>query len=500
MILTIAFYLLLLPIFAVGLIELHLVYKYVTNYRKKINGLKANLPPLDINGEDAPFVTVQLPIFNEKFVVDRLLRSVAEIEYPRDKFEIQLLDDSTDDTPEVAAQTIASLKEQFPDLQISHVQREDRVGYKAGALQYGLQEAKGEFVAVFDADFVPPPNFLLKTIPYFHDKEVGVVQTRWGHINEKFSLLTRLQAFMLNAHFSVEQAGRNAGDCFINFNGTAGVWRRSTIDDAGGWEADTLTEDLDLSYRAQLKKWKFVYLRDQISPAELPATIDAFKSQQHRWNKGGAETAKKLAWRILTSDLPLGKKIHAGAHLTYFTNYLFVFLVGLLSVPLLYCFHVDPKTVEVSRSVAVLAALSMLCYAIYFCTAYTSFSNRPWWWKIGEFVVMYPLFLSFFLGMSFHNAIAIVEGYLGFKSPFVRTPKLNVVKQAPNWTQSAVYLSRRMNLYSYIEGLLAIYFMAAAAIGLSIGQYELVILHLQFGLGFVLMFIFSVTNAMHAEA
>ena len=490
----------LLPIFAVGLIELHLVYKYLADYDQTINKRKAKLTPFESQRSDTPFVTIQLPIFNEKFVVDRLLRSVSEIQYPRDKFEIQLLDDSTDDTPDVAAQTIAALKDQFPNLKISHIRRPNRIGYKAGALQYGLEDAQGEFIVVFDADFIPPKNFLLETIPHFHDENVGVVQTRWGHINEKFSLLTRLQAFMLNAHFSVEQAGRNAGDCFINFNGTAGVWRRSTIDHSGGWESDTLTEDLDLSYRAQLKNWKFVYLRDQISPAELPATIDAFKSQQHRWNKGGAETAKKLAWQILTSDLPLGKKIHAGAHLTYFTNYLFIFVAGVLSVPLLYCFHVDPKTVQISRSVAVVAGLSMTCYAIYFCTAYTAFSNRSRWRQVAEFSLMYPLFLSFFLGMSFHNAVAIIEGYLGMKSPFVRTPKLAVVEQSPNWTQSAVYLSHRMNLSSYIEGLLAVYFIAASVIGLTMGQYELLTLHLQFGLGFLLIFVLSITNAMREEA
>ncbi|MEM6831667.1 MAG: cellulose synthase family protein, partial [Bacteroidota bacterium] len=238
--------------------------------------------------KEYPAVTIQLPVFNERYVIERLIDSVSKIDYPLDKLEIQVLDDSDDETVTIIANKIAHY--QGKGIDIRHVRRPDRVGFKAGALQYGMQQAKGEFIAIFDADFVPQPDFLLKTLPRFTSEKVGMVQTKWAHLNTNYGALTKIQAFWLNAHFTVEQKGRERAGSFINFNGTAGVWRKSCILDAGGWQHDTLTEDLDLSYRAQLKGWKFVYREEIESPAELPVVIPAVKSQQYRWNKGAAET------------------------------------------------------------------------------------------------------------------------------------------------------------------------------------------------------------------
>ncbi|EDO28878.1 predicted protein, partial [Nematostella vectensis] len=263
---------------------------------------------------EIPFVTIQLPIFNEKYVVERLLHSVAALDYPKEKLEVQVLDDSTDDSVIETARLIN--KHALSGLNIKHIRRENRVGFKAGALKEGLIDAKGEFIVIFDADFVPKPNWLQETIPYFKNEKVGVVQTRWGHINRNFSILTKIQAFALDAHFTLEQVGRNSKNHFINFNGTAGAWRKSCIIDAGNWESDTLTEDLDLSYRAQLKKWQFVYLEDVETPAELPAVLSAARSQQFRWNKGGAENFRKMSAKVMiANNIQTKTKFHGILHL-----------------------------------------------------------------------------------------------------------------------------------------------------------------------------------------
>ncbi len=286
--------LVMLMLFIYSMGQLHLTFAYL-KARKTID---ETTPAI----ENYPFVTVQLPIYNEEYVIERLIDSICKLNYPAGKLEIQVLDDSTDESVKLIAKKIKAYQQQ--GINIKHLQRPSRIDFKAGALAYGLNQAKGEFIAIFDADFMPPPDFLLKTIPYFNTSKVGVVQTRWGHINKEYSLFTKVQAFALNAHFSVEQTGRNYSHSFINFNGTAGVWRKECIKNAGGWSAETLTEDLDLSYRAQLKGWEFKYLEDVESPAELPVLMPAIKSQQYRWNKGAAETAVKNLVKVLSSSLP----------------------------------------------------------------------------------------------------------------------------------------------------------------------------------------------------
>jgi len=296
-----------------SILQLSLAIAYVRNkYRLKRGEIEASEPVFDPN--NTPKVTVQLPMFNELYVAERIIETVAAFDYPADKLQIQVLDDSTDETQEVIAKKVAEVAARGVNIQ--HIHRVDRTGYKAGALDDAMDQVEGEFIAIFDADFIPHSDFLQKTMPYFRDDNVGVVQTRWGHINKKYSLLTELQAFGLNGHFAIEQGGRNASGHFINFNGTGGVWRKKCIEDAGGWEHDTLTEDLDLSYRAQIKGWKFQYLEDVVAPAELPITMSALKSQQHRWMKGGAECFIKMWKTIITAKgVRLSDRIHGLSHL-----------------------------------------------------------------------------------------------------------------------------------------------------------------------------------------
>ena len=285
----------LLLIFMYAIAQLNLLLNYLAS-KKKVD----NSPKFDFSKpEEIPYITIQLPVYNEMYVMERLLDNIALIEYPREKLEIQVLDDSTDETVETTRAHVEKLA--ATGLDIKHITRIDRTGFKAGALKEGLVIAKGEFIAIFDSDFLPEPDWLKRTVPYFKDEKIGVVQTRWGHLNRNYSILTKIQAFALDAHFTLEQVGRNSKGHFINFNGTAGLWRKTCIIDAGNWEGDTLTEDLDLSYRAQLKNWKFKYLENVETPAELPIVISAARSQQFRWNKGGAENFRKMLGRVLKS-------------------------------------------------------------------------------------------------------------------------------------------------------------------------------------------------------
>ena len=321
----------LILIFFYSLAQLNLLINYLGYKKRNEEAPKFNL----LDPKEIPFVTIQLPIYNEEYVMERLLDNIAKIEYPKSKLEIQVLDDSTDDSVAETARRVQELQETGLDIQ--HIRRENRQGFKAGALKEGLEIAKGDFIAIFDADFLPEGDWLKKTVPYFKDEEIGVVQTRWGHINRDYSTLTRIQAFALDAHFTLEQVGRNSKGHFINFNGTAGIWRKQCILDAGNWEGDTLTEDLDLSYRAQLKNWKFKYLEDVETPAELPVVISAARSQQFRWNKGGAENFRKTVLSVITAkNIPFKTKFHGVMHLLNSSMFLCVFIVALLSIPMLY--------------------------------------------------------------------------------------------------------------------------------------------------------------------
>ena len=432
-----------------------------------------------------PRVTVQLPLYNEQNVVERIIDATAALDYPADRLHIQVLDDSTDATVALAASRVAHHTAQ--GLRISHVRRPNREGYKAGALRHGLEETDGEFIAIFDADFVPEPDFLRRTIPFFMaDERVGVVQTRWGHLNENESLLTRLQGFGLNAHFLIEQVGRTFAGYFINFNGTGGVWRRTCIADAGGWHTDTLTEDLDLSYRAQLRGWRFVYRPDIVAPAELPAVMDALKSQQFRWTKGAAETARKHLGRMWRSQQPLAVKLQATFHLLNSSVYIVIMLMALLSVPLVF---VRAQYHEF-QGVFQLASVFLLGFAPLIYYYYTAWRlaqpGKPLWRYPGFFL----LFLSVSMGLALHNARAVILGWLGQRTPFVRTPKAGTGGQA----RRRRYRTGGVGALVLLEGVLALYFAFGLAAGLYFNDFGLLPFHTLLTIGFSAICYYSVRD------
>lgn len=466
-----------------ALAQLNLLF----NYLRKQN--KTNIPKkIDWNTpEEVPEVTIQLPVYNEKYVIERLLRNIAEIDYPKEKLEIQVLDDSTDDSLEFTKTLVDELRQ--TGLDIKHITRVIRTGFKAGALKEGLKTAKGEFIAIFDADFLPTADWLKRTVPHFTNDNIGVVQTRWGHINRDYSLLTRVQAFALDAHFTLEQVGRNSHDHFINFNGTAGIWRKQCIIDAGNWEGDTLTEDLDLSYRAQLKGWKFTYLEDVETPAELPVVISAARSQQFRWNKGGAENFQKMKWKLITSpSIPFKTKIHGLLHLLNSTMFLNILIVAVLSVPILYIknAHENLNIYFIVMSFFVVSTLIFLaCYWVMFKKIYGG--------GIKNFFRYIGMFLTFFsvaMGFSLHNTVAILEGHLGKKSEFIRTPKFNINSINDSW-KGNVYLKTKLSPQLILEGLLMLYFafgMYSAFVVSRAGDFGLFPFHLMLFLGFGYVF------------
>ncbi len=379
---------------------------------------RANLPVPQGKLERLPKVTIQLPLFNEMFVCQRLIDAVCAIEYPRELFEVQVLDDSTDETQGLAQAAVAAWRERGIDIVYLH--RDHREGFKAGALQAGLAVAKGELVAVFDADFVPGPDFLRKTVHYFSAPKVGMVQVRWEHLNREYSLLTRAQAVFLDGHFVIEHTARNRSGRFFNFNGTAGIWRRQAIVDGGGWQHDTLTEDLDLSYRTQLAGWKFVYLPEVVSPAEVPVEMNAFKTQQARWAKGSIQTAKKLLPRLLRSDLPFAIKSEAFFHLTANVAYpLMVVLSVLMPLSMAIRFrHGWYEVLFLDLPFFLAATLSVSSFYM----ASQKEIGVPFWQR-AKYV---PFIMALGIGMCVSQSKAVLEGLFGKTSEFTRTPKLGV--------------------------------------------------------------------------
>ena len=474
----------LILIFMYALAQLNLLLNYL-----KADKISIESPKFDFtNQAEIPHVTIQLPVYNELYVMERLLDNIVKLDYPNHKLEIQVLDDSTDESLESTAKQIKSLQNKGFDIQ--HICRTDREGFKAGALKEGLKIAKGEFIAIFDADFLPKPDWLKRTIPFFKDGEIGVVQTRWGHINRDYSVLTKVQAFALDAHFTLEQVGRSSKGHFINFNGTAGVWRKDCILDAGNWEGDTLTEDLDLSYRAQLRDWKFKYLEDVETPAELPVVISAARSQQFRWNKGGAENFRKMILRVFANKtLPFKTKIHGMLHLLNSTMFLNVLIVGILSIPMLYIKneYAHLKAYFYVMSFFVISTLIFfICYwYMYKKTHGSTFKDFV------QYVVMFFTFFSIAMGFSLHNSIAVIEGHIGKRSEFVRTPKFNMNSLTDSWKNNK-YLRKKPSLNVVLEGLLMLYFgfgmYSAFVVGDQGGDFGLFPFHLMLFLGFGFVF------------
>lgn len=435
-----------------------------------------------------PLVTIQLPLYNEKFVVDRLLENIVKLDYPVNKLEIQVLDDSTDETLEITAKKIKELQNR--GFNIHHFTRVKNIGFKAGALKEGMKTTKGEYIAIFDADFMPEPDFLKKTIPYFINKNVGVVQTRWAHLNKDYSLLTELQAFGLDAHFTVEQTARNKGGHFINFNGTAGVWRKACIYDAGGWESDTITEDLDLSYRAQMKGWSFLYLEEVNCPAELPVAMNALKNQQFRWTKGAAETAKKHLLKFWkTKGIKLSTKIHGSFHLLNSFLFVCILATALLSTPMLYIKKSHPEW-ELLFQIAGVLISSFLILAVYYFLAQRKFG------KPKTFIWKFPLFLSVSMGLSLHNAVAVIEGYLGKTSPFIRTPKFNITGEKGSWKDKKQYLKSTLNFITILELGMCAYAIFGIYSAFKLSDFGFIPFHfmLALGYGYVVYFSYKHSN------
>ncbi len=470
----------LILIFMYSLAQLNLLINYLSQKKRNDVAPKFNL----LDPKEIPIVTIQLPIYNEEYVMERLLDNISKIEYPKSRLEIQVLDDSTDDSVVETAERIKSLQESGLDIQ--HIRRANREGFKAGALKEGLKVAKGEFIAIFDADFLPDSDWLKKTVVYFKDEEIGVVQTRWGHINREYSTLTRIQAFALDAHFTLEQAGRNAKGHFINFNGTAGIWRKECILDAGNWEGDTLTEDLDLSYRAQLKDWKFKYLEDVETPAELPVVISAARSQQFRWNKGGAENFRKSVTSVVSAkNISMKTKFHGVMHLLNSSMFLCVFIVAVLSIPMLYIKNTYGHLAWVFEVTSFFIVSTIILFICYWFT-YKSIQGS----SFDNFVDYIKLFFTFFsvaLGFSLHNSVAVLEGHMGKRSEFVRTPKFNINSLTDSWKGNK-YLATKLSPNMVIEFGLMVYFLFGMYSAIPLNDFGLFPFHLMLFLGFGFVF------------
>src|SRR5436190_6817247 len=437
----------------------YLFYKY-----------KGNRPTPKARFESLPRITIQLPIFNELYVVERLIDAVARIEYPRDRLEIQVLDDSTDETQGIARAAVERARTGGHD--ILYLRREHRDGFKAGALQQGLRVARGEFVAVFDADFVPAPDFLLRSVHFFTEPRVGMVQVRWEHLNRESSHLTQAQAIYLDGHFVIEHTARNRSGRFFNFNGTAGVWRRETIEDAGGWQHDTLTEDLDLSYRAQLEGWRFVYLPEVVSPAEVPVEMNAFKTQQHRWAKGSIQTARKLLPRILRGNLSRQVKVEAFFHLTAnFTYPLMIMLTVLMPVSMVIRFkHGWYEVLLLDLPFFWTATVSVVLFYVA--------SQREIgiaWWKGLKYL---PFIMALGIGMCVNQSKAVIEAMVGYETGFTRTPKTGMRGRDRSWLKKKY--RTLLTAQPLLELALGAYLTSAIWFALDKGVY--------FSLPFLLLF------------
>lgn len=447
-------------------------YKWAKPYR-----LPAMFDPM-------PPVTIQLPVYNERYVIERLMDAVCRLDYPRHLLEVQILDDSTDDTRQIIDARVAQLRSQGFD--IVHVRRSDRTGFKAGALAHGLSRSRGRFMAIFDADFLPPADFLRKTIPCFQDPQLGMVQTRWGHLNENYSLLTWIQSIFLDGHFLLEHTARNRSGAFFNFNGTAGVWRREAIESSGGWQHDTLTEDLDLSYRAQMNGWKFLFLPEVICPAELPVDINAFKTQQNRWTMGAIQTAKKMLPRIWKSPVSLKVKIEATFHLTACVGYILMAVLSLL-LPLSLYFRRQshwPLTGPLEGFALLATTLSVfIFYAICQRDLYPNWKSR---------LRNLPMMISVGVGMCLSNARAVLQGLSSRHFEFRRTPKYSVTARGSSWKKK-IYRGGNP-LAAFIEMAFAIYFLGAFTVAYSLKQWVSLPFIALFGFGYAYV---AFLTAMH---
>ncbi|HET9834562.1 MAG TPA: cellulose synthase family protein [Vicinamibacterales bacterium] len=460
----------------------YLVYVYLKN-RGKEPKAQTPLDPM-------PTVTIQLPLYNEMYVAERLIEAVCSIEYPRELLEIQVLDDSTDETCDIAELAVRRFAAQGHD--IKYIHRTNRVGFKAGALEEGLKTARGEFVAIFDADFIPTSDFLTRLMPHFADPKVGMVQARWGHINQDYSLLTKIQSILLDGHFVLEHGGRNRAGHFFNFNGTAGVWRRSVIADAGGWQHDTLTEDLDLSYRAQLRGWKFVFVSDVIAPAEVPVEMNSFKSQQHRWAKGSIQTCRKLLPQILRANVPLSTKAEAFFHLTANFNYPLMVVLSILIFPsMVIRYNMGWYEMLLIDVPLFFAATFSVCNFYMVCQREI---HKDWIARIKYL----PFLMSIGIGLSINNTRAVFEALFNKQSEFARTPKYRIEGSADEWIGKKYHQS--VAIQPLIELALGLYFTATVFYALANQIYGTLPFLMLFQIGFLYTGLVSIVQQYAGES
>jgi cellulose synthase/poly-beta-1,6-N-acetylglucosamine synthase-like glycosyltransferase len=463
-------------VFAFGIQGFMMVY-----YHFKYKDVKYDT---DMTLKEFPPVTIQLPIYNEIYVVRRIIENVCKIRYPKDKLEIQILDDSTDETIEEVKTLVREKTAEGFDIVLCH--RTNRDGYKAGALKEGLETAKGEYIAIFDADFIPQPAFLEQTMPHFQHQNIGMVQTRWEHINADYSIVTKAQALALDGHFVLEQAVRNKAGFFINFNGTGGIWKKECILDAGNWQSDTLTEDLDLSYRAQLKGWKFIFLNDVTSPAELPSEINSLKVQQYRWTKGAIETAKKLLPAVWKSDIPFRTKLQCTFHLTNNFVFPFILLAGILNVPLIYIKQ-NGQHDEYFALMSIFVMAFVGSFLFYLQSQKDIYSD----WK--KKISLFPVFLAGSMGLAFNNAKAVIDAFLNKKTEFTRTPKFSLVGKDGKW-EDKKYAKSKINYNIFFEIILAIYCFGGIILSFYFLEIAAVPFQLMFFIGFGFISYMSIKN------
>ena len=476
-------YALLTPYFIVmiilafyGLHRYQLVWLY---FRNKKNAAKWNEPVQRFPEGELPFVTIQLPIFNEQFVIHRLLDACCRLEYPRDRFEIQVLDDSTDETTEVARQVVEQYAAGYKGLApqpIFYLHRENRYGYKAGALDAGLKTARGEFVAIFDADFVPPRDWVMKVIQHLAEPTIGMVQTRWTHLNRNYSFLTQVEAILLDGHFVLEHGGRSRAGVFFNFNGTAGMWRTRVIGEAGGWQHDTLTEDTDLSYRAQMCGWKFKYLQDVECPAELPIEMTAFKTQQARWAKGLIQTGIKILPRVMRSKMPWHTKLEAWYHLSANLSYPLMIVLSTLLMPAMIIRSYQGWIQMMLIDFPLFMASTMSVSSFYLVSQKELFPNK--WYRTFLYL---PCLMALGVGLTITNTKAVMEALFGVKSAFARTPKYSVKKKGEK--SHAQKYRKRLGIVPWIELMIGCYFAFTVYYAITRENY--------FTVPFLLLFVFG---------
>lgn len=466
--------------------EFNLIYYFLTSDKKK------RFHPVrpEYNREDLPMVTVQIPMYNERYVAEAVIDSCAQLDYPVDKLEVQVVDDSTDETVEIVKQRVAFWNEQGIDVKMVH--RKNREGFKAGALRDATPLAKGEFIAVFDADFRPNPDFLLKTIPYFQDEKIGIVQGRWGHLNRNYSSLTKSQSIFLDMFFMIEQQARSLAGLFLRFNGSGGVWRKSCIEDAGGWSADTLSEDLDLAFRAQLKDWKVIYDSTVEAPAEIPVTVLDFKAQQYRWTKGKAQVIRKLSGQIRKKKLPFFKKFHIWFDLYNILAIPSIMTLALFSTPLTFIL-LETDEFNTFLSYFSLALLNIIL-APWLTWVTIKRYNETNWGTFKEILTSFFPFTCLLIGMSLFQFVSMLEGFLSDNAFFHRTSKYNITERSDSW-KDKVYSPKEVPFLTYLEGILCLYFLAGLIVDIKYMTFGFLPFHTILTLGFGYVFIASFRKA-----